>query len=163
MKYSSQNNPRPISRRGDSRIALTANPTVIPAEAGIQSSDPIRRPPPFSFQVVSVARLMKYSSENNPRPISRRGDSRESPLLLCCPERQCRGCVLANVNPLSRSRESALSPPPPGADRGRQNGPVTMIRPHFSVIPSTARNLKSITEDRTAGGPLLSWPRTKTA
>ena len=35
--------------------------------------------------------------------------------------------------------------PPAGADRGRQNGIVAMIQPRLPVIPSAARNLKSIT------------------
>ena len=34
--------------------------------------------------------------------------------------------------------------PPAGADRGRQNGIVAMIQPRLPVIPSAARNLKSM-------------------
>ena len=44
-----------------------------------------------------------------------------------------------------RSDEESPISPPPGADRGRQNGIVATIRPHLSVIPSEARNLRSIT------------------
>ena len=35
--------------------------------------------------------------------------------------------------------------PPPGADRGRQNGTVAMIRPYIPVIPTEGRNLKFFT------------------
>ena len=38
-----------------------------------------------------------------------------------------------------------MHPLPRRADRGRQNGIVAMIQPRLPVIPSAARNLKSIT------------------
>ena len=44
-----------------------------------------------------------------------------------------------------RSDEETTISPCPGADRGRLNGIVAAIRPSLSVIPSVARNLKSIT------------------
>ena len=43
-----------------------------------------------------------------------------------------------------RSDEESTISPPPGADRGRQNGIVAMIQPRLPVIPSAARNLKSM-------------------
>ena len=40
--------------------------------------------------------------------------------------------------------ERCVSPLPSWADRGRQNGIVAMIQPRLPVIPSAARNLKSM-------------------
>ena len=57
-------------------------------------------------------------------------------------------CTQAAPLPLRSHHSTGLTEPtvfpPPGADRGRQNGIVAMIQTRLPVIPSAARNLKSI-------------------